>query len=71
MLPMVSLPELTGEMLFFVVRRKGAAASSVDGWGWREFEVLPLSRFDELARVLTKVEEIGVWPEVYCMPILP
>ena len=31
-----------------VVRRKGAIAGSLDGWGWR---------------ILSKVEEIEVWPE--------
>ena len=27
-------------------------------------KVLPVSWFDGLARILSKVEEIGVWPEV-------
>ena len=26
-------------------------------------KVLPVSWFDELARILTKVEELGVWPD--------
>ena len=33
LLPEVSLPDLTGEMLADVVRRKGASAGSLDGWG--------------------------------------
>ena len=28
-----------------------------------ELKVLPVSWYDELARILTKVEDIGVWPE--------
>ena len=45
-----SLPELTGEMLADVVRRKGATAG-IEAW------------YDEMARILTNVEEIGVWPD--------
>ena len=37
--------------------------ASLDGWGWRELKVLPLSRYDELARFLTKVQDVGVWPD--------
>ena len=48
------LPELAGEMLAEVVRRKG---------GRRELKVLPVFWFDGLARILSKVEETGVWPE--------
>ena len=33
------------------------------GWGWRELNVLPVSWYDGLARLLTKVEDIGVWPD--------
>ena len=62
-LPVVSLPELTGEMLAGVVRRKGAAVGSLVCWGWREMKVLPVAWFDGLARILSKVEEIGVWFE--------
>ena len=51
-LPVVVLPQLTGEMLEAVVRRKSATAGSLDGWGWRG-----------VARNLSKVEEVGVWPE--------
>ena len=58
-----SLPALTGDMLFEVVKRKGATAGSLDGWGWRELKVLPVAWFDSLARVLAKVEELGVWPD--------
>ena len=56
----VHLPRLTGQMLADVVRRKGATAGSLDGWEWRELKVLPVSRDDELARILTEVEDIGV-----------
>ena len=43
-------PRLTGEMLADVVRRKGATAGSLDGWGWRELKVLPCAPgFDGLA----------------------
>ena len=57
------MPRLTGQVLADVVKRKGATAGSLDGWGWREFKVLPVSWFDELARILTKVEDLGVWPD--------
>ena len=59
----VSLPRLTGRLLADVVQRKGATAGSLDGWGWRELKVLLVSWYDELARILTKVEELGVWPD--------
>ena len=36
LLPVVSLPQLTGEMLADVVRRKEATAGCLDGWGWSE-----------------------------------
>ena len=58
-----SLPALTGDMLFEVVRRKSATAGSLDGWGWRELKVLPVAWFNSLARILSKVEELGVWPD--------
>ena len=61
LLPEVHLPRLTGEMLSDVVRRKGATAGSLDGWGWRELKVLPVSWYDELARILTKVEDFCIW----------
>ena len=48
-------------MLADVVHRKSATAGSLDGWGWRELKVLPVSWFDELARILTLVEDNGVW----------
>ena len=57
------LPALTGDVLFEVVRRKSATAGSLDGWGWRELKVLHVAWFDSLARILAKVEEIGVWPD--------
>ena len=34
----------------------------MDG-GWRELKVLPVSWYDELARILTKVKDVGVWPD--------
>ena len=43
LLPDFSLPRLTGQVLADVVQRKGASASSLDGWGWRELKVLPAS----------------------------
>ena len=58
-----SLPTLTGDMLFEVVKRKGSTAGSLDGWGWRELKVLPVAWFDGLAKILTRVEETGVWPD--------
>ena len=63
LLPEVSLPSLTGQMLADVVRGKGATASSLDGWGWRELKVLPVCWYDGLARILTKIEDTGVWPD--------
>ena len=62
LLPEVHLPRLTGQMLD-VVQRKGATAGSLDVWGWRELKVLPVSWYDELARILTEVEDVGVWPD--------
>ena len=50
-------------MLFDVVRRKSATACSLDGWGWRELNVLLVSWFDELARILSFFEDTGVWPD--------
>ena len=63
LLPEVHLPRLTGQLLADVVHRKGVSAGGLDGWGWREFKVLPISWFDELARILSKVEDLGVWPD--------
>ena len=63
LLPEVSLPCLTFQMLADVVRSKGATAGSLDGWGWRELKVLPVSWYDGLARILTSVEDTGVWPD--------
>ena len=54
-LPVVSLPGLTGEMLSDVARRNSATSGSLDGWGWRELKVLPVAWFDGLARILSKV----------------
>ena len=63
LLPVFELPRLTGQMLADVVQRKGATAGSLDGWGWRELKVLPVSWYDGLARILTRVEDIGIWPD--------
>ena len=74
LLPEVSLPELTGEMLADVLRRKGATASSLDGWGWRELKVLPVCWFDGLARILSKVEDSGFCPDGLldaCIAMIP
>ena len=60
LIPEISLPELTGETLADVVRRKGATAGSLDGWGWREIKALLVAWYDGLARILANV---GVWPE--------
>ena len=46
-----------------VVHRKSISACGLDGWEWRELKVFPVSWFDGLARILTKVEDIGVWPD--------
>ena len=51
-LPEIYLPRLTGQVLADVVLRKGVSAGSHDGWGWRELKALPVSWFDELARIL-------------------
>ena len=63
LLPDFELPRLTGQMLADVVLRKGATASSLDGWGWRELKVSPVAWYGELARILTMVEDTGVWPD--------
>ena len=63
LLPEFSLPRLTGEMLAEAVHREGATAGSWDGCGWREFKALPVSWFDGLARIFSKVEDVGVLPE--------
>ena len=63
LLLVVDLPRLTGQMLYDVVHRKSATAGSLDGWGWRELKVLPVPWYDELARILTSVEDVGVWPD--------
>ena len=61
LLPEVHLPRLTGQMLADVVHRKGVSAGGLDGWGAGSLRFLPVSWFDELARILTKVEDLGVW----------
>ena len=63
LLPEVHLPRLTGQMLYDVVHRKSATAGSLDGWGWKELKVLPVAWCDGLARILTMVEDNGIWPD--------
>ena len=63
LLPEVSLPRLTGQVLADVVQRKGATAGSLDGCGWRELKVLPVFWYDGLARILSFVEDTGIWPD--------
>ena len=36
-----------------------------------EFKVLSVSWFDELARILTKVEDYGTWPDGLLVLTLP
>ena len=62
-LPEVELLRLTGSLLAEVVRKKKATAGGLDGWGWREFKVLPVSWFGGLARILSCVEDFGIWPD--------
>ena len=74
LLPEVDLPRSTGQMLADVVQRKGATAGSLDGWEWRELKVLLVSWYDELARIFTKVEDVGVWPDGLldaCIAMIP
>ena len=61
--PKVDLPGLTGQMLADVARVRAPLLVGFDGWGWKEFKVLPVSWYDELARILTKVEDVGAWPD--------
>ena len=50
-------------MLADVSRRKGVSAGSLDVWSWRDMQALPVAWFDGLARILSKMEEVGVWPD--------
>ena len=59
----VELLALTVDFLFDAVEEK-------DAWGWREFKALPATWFDRLAAIFTRVEEDGVWPEGFGMPML-
>ena len=52
-----------GRCLLTFALRKSAAAGSRDGGGLRELKVLPVTWYDELARILTVVEDTGVWPD--------
>ena len=60
--PEVDLPRLNGQMLADVVQRKVPLLVVLMDGRWRELKVLPVSWYDELARILTKVEDVGVWP---------
>ena len=40
-----------------------ASAGGLDGWGWQELKGLSVPGFRGLARILTKVDEDGGWPE--------
>ena len=62
-LPEIHLPRLTGQILADVVHRKSVSAGGLDGWGWRELKVFPVSWYDELARTLAKFEDVGIWPD--------
>ena len=62
-MPEVVFLRLTGQMLADVVQREGATAGGLDGWEWRELKVLPAAWFDELARILSLVEDTGIWPD--------
>ena len=54
---------LVGQALFDVVHKTKPTAGSLDGWGWRELNCLPLAWFDCLAVILSRVELGGTWPE--------
>ena len=62
-LPEVVLTRLSGSLLADVVCRKKVTAGGLDGRGWREFKVLPVSWFDGLARILSCVEDFWIWPD--------
>ena len=60
------MPRLSGSVVADVVHHKKVTAGSLDAWGWRgwrELKVLPVSWYDELARILAKVEDFGIWPD--------
>ena len=57
------MPRLTGQMLADVVQCKSVTAGSLDGWGWRELKVLPVSWYDQLALILAQVQDFCVWPD--------
>ena len=62
LLPEVELPPLTGADLAEVVRQD-CYCCGFYGWGWKELKALRVSWFDKLARVLTVVQEEGVWSD--------
>ena len=45
------------------VKQSRGRSPLLDGWGWREFEALPVAWFDQLASIFTLVEEEEVWPD--------
>ena len=67
----IELPRLTCQMLADVVYRKSAIAGSLCGWEWRVLKVLLVSWFDEQARILAKVEDLGGWPDSLWTLTLP
>ena len=50
-----------GTELHDVVQHKKPTGGSLDVWGWRDFKALPVSWFDWLAVVLSRVELDGVF----------
>ena len=57
----VDFPPLLGSEFDDVVQREKSTSCSVDGWGWRDLQALPVTWFDWLAVVLTRVELDGTW----------
>ena len=59
----VDFPPLSGLEPYDTVQHKKPSAGSLDGWGWRDLKDLPVSWFDWLAEILSRVELDGVWPD--------
>ena len=68
LLPEVSLPHLTGQMLADVVRRKGATAGSLDGWDGESSRSCLLPGFMALLLFFPRLRRLGSGPMVYWMP---
>ena len=71
LLPEVHLPRLTGQVLADDVQRKGVTAGSLDGWGWRELKVLPVSWYDELLAFFPRLRILVFGPMGCWMLTLP